>query len=153
MLARGIALAVTGLAACGPGDGGTLDANGRSLERPYTPSIGSRFGAANFPPTFSGIQGGFFELFCTECHAGGAAPKGLDLTGADAYGRLVDRASLGSPDLLLVEPGNPDASYLVRKLDGGPGIAGRQMPRDRPARPQGEIDTIRQWIANGAGND
>lgn len=153
LLVRALALAVLALAACEPGDGSTLDAYGRSPERPYAPSMGSRYGAASFPPTFSGIRQGFFDAFCVECHAGGAAPKGLDLSDAEAYGRLVERASAQRADLLLVEPGNPAASYLVVKLEGGPGLVGRQMPRDRPARPQEEIDVIRLWIQFGAGND
>lgn len=154
ILGGAVALAaIAALAACEPGDGSTLDAYGRSREHPYAPSLGSRYGAASFPPTFSGIRQGFFDAFCVECHAGGSAPKGLDLSDEDAYGRLVNRTSAERPDLLLVDPGNPGASYLVVKLEGGPGLVGRQMPRDRPARPQEEIDVIRLWIQDGAGND
>ena len=81
------------------------------------------------------------------------APKGLDLVGDHAYELLVDAPAAQRPSLTRVEPGEADRSYLVIKLEGGPGMAGRQMPRGRAARPPSEIATIRQWIADGAADD
>ncbi len=57
------------------------------------------------------------------------------------------------PALFRVEPGNPDDSYLIRKLEGGPDIVGFQMPPTELGEahlPQEEIDVIRQWITEGA---
>ena len=55
----------------------------------------------------------------------------------------------GQSNVMLVAPGDPDASYLVRKLENTPGITGGVMP---PAGmlPQAQIDDIRQWITDGA---
>jgi hypothetical protein len=53
---------------------------------------------------------------------------------------------------MRVKASDPDNSYLVRKIQGGPGIVGGQMPLGGPYLPQATIDTIRQWIANGAMN-
>jgi hypothetical protein len=57
-----------------------LDGAGRSIDKPWAPAQGSRYGAASFAPTFSGVQTEFFNAFCTECHSGAGAPRGLDLT-------------------------------------------------------------------------
>ena len=59
--------------------------------------------------------------------------------------------------LVLVVPGNPGASFLMRKLtDDLPsdGSLGGPMPRARRSSgrmiPQTEIDAITCWIAGGA---
>ena len=51
--------------------------------------------------------------------------------------------------LLRVEPGNPDDSYLIRKLEGT-ASEGDQMPLGGPPLPQSTIDFARQWITDGA---
>src|SRR5262245_64445845 len=43
----------------------------------------------------------------------------------------------GRPGLLIVKPGDPDASYLVRKIEGTRGISGLQMPQGCPGTPSG----------------
>ena len=52
--------------------------------------------------------------------------------------------------MVRVARGLPDESYLVWKIEGNPDIVGVQMPFGGPMLPQGEIDAIRTWIANGA---
>jgi hypothetical protein len=52
---------------------------------------------------------------------------------------------------MRVNPGNPNMSYLITKLEG-PGASGGQMPPSGPM-PQAEIDVIRQWIMDGAVDD
>jgi hypothetical protein len=54
------------------------------------------------------------------------------------------------PTLQRVTPGNPDASYLIQKLEGTPGIVALRMPRNAPPLDQTTISVIRQWISNGA---
>lgn len=135
---------------CGPGDGSSLDMDGMSKRHPWAPSLGSRFGAASFPATFGGIQKGFFVPICGDCHSGAAAPVGLDLAGQNTYELTVNSPSAEQGSLKVVLPNNPAESYLIQKLEGAPGISGLQMPRDRPARPEEEIDTIKQWIQEGA---
>jgi hypothetical protein len=64
---------------------------------------------------------------------------------------LVVTPSNEVPDLFRVEPGNPDDSYIVRKLEGDPSIVGTRMPPPpRAPLDQEEIDVIRQWIIDGA---
>ena len=97
-----------------------------------------------------------FSMNCASsgCHSGPAGntlPTGMDLTSADAsFASLVNVSSLQQSALLRVNPGNPDESYLVRKLEGGPMIDGQQMPAIGGPLPQATIDRIRSWIENGA---
>lgn len=135
---------------CEPGDGSTLDEHGRAYEHEYAPGLGSRYGAVVFEPTYRGVAREFFARFCTSCHAGPSAPKGLDLSEDLAYDSLVGVPSAVRPTQLLVDPEYPEDSYLLVKLRGGQGMTGRRMPRNRPARPDAEIELLRQWIIGGA---
>jgi len=103
-------------------------------------------------PTFTEIQETILVPFCT-CHTGANPPQGLILNTAATYDQLVDEPSVQMPTLLRVEPGNPDNSYLIRKLEGGPNIAGAQMPRGGPPLSQETIDDVRAWITDGALNN
>jgi hypothetical protein len=114
-------------------------------------------------PTFSSISSSVFETTdssgrqaCTTCHTNvGRTPTGgLNLTSGAAYNALVGVASLQKPGEVLVVPGNPDASYLIKKLEGDAGIVGKRMPRNGPPYlTAGEILVIRRWIELGAKND
>ena len=53
------------------------------------------------------------------------------------------------PELNRVEPGDPDNSYLVQKLEGT-AAAGAQMPFGGPPLDEALIGDIRQWISDGA---
>ena len=125
--------------------------NGRGLDENGNP-IGSDGGGlpVAFEPTFSNIQQNVFSSICVECHVGAQAPQGLRLDSLNSYESLVNVRSDEQSDLMRVNPGNPDASYLIRKLEGGPNITGGQMPFNRPALQQNTINAIRVWIAQGA---
>ncbi|MDZ7266496.1 MAG: hypothetical protein ONB48_03520 [candidate division KSB1 bacterium] len=103
-----------------------------------------------FEPTLANIQRFVFSPICVECHSGAKAPKGLKLEADDAYKSLVNVPSVEKPEYLRVKPFDPDNSYLVRKLEGGPDIADKRMPLDRPPLPREQIRVIRRWIAGGA---
>ena len=117
----------------------------------------------NLTPTFSSIQTEIFNttdssgrLACINCHnpAGRAFTAGLDLTSPGSYGRLVGVASVQRPGLQRVRPGDPDASYLIHKLEGGPAIVGTRMPRGTgPFLTTGQMQIVRRWIELGANND
>ena len=107
--------------------------------------------------SFAALQGDIFGPFCSGCHtgpSGSALPGGMDLSStADSYASLVGVSSIQQPTLDRVEPGNPDDSYLVRKLEGGPDITGTRMPQGGPFLNQAAMDRIRQWITDGAPNN
>jgi hypothetical protein len=132
----------TALVGCGAGNGEGLDDNGRPVGE----------GGADTPPlapTFSSIQANIFTPDCTVCHAGANAPLGLRLDEVNSFGMLVGIPSVQVPGLLHVDPGAPDLSYLIHKLEGTAAIGG-QMPLNAPALPQSTIDFVRQWITDGA---
>ncbi|MBS0419213.1 MAG: Ig-like domain-containing protein [Proteobacteria bacterium] len=132
-------------ALCGcAGNGNGLDANGS----PITPGGGSSGGPLT--ADFKSIQENIFTPICTKCHIGASAPEGLQLDATHSYSLLVGVASTEQPLVKRVEPGDPDSSYIIRKLQGSPGISGQQMPFGGPYLPQSTIDVIRQWITNGA---
>jgi len=126
------------------GDGHGLDENGNP--------IGADGGGlpVAFEPTFPNIQTKVFSAICIECHVGSQAPHGLRLDPENSYASLVHVRSAEQPALFRVNPGNADESYIIRKLEGGPGITGGQMPLNRPALPQDTVNAIRFWIAHGA---
>ena len=62
----------------------------------------------------------------------------------------VGVASGQQPALQLIEAGNPDQSYLVRKIEGDPSINGQQMPRGGPPLSTDLIEMIRAWTLDGA---
>ncbi len=125
------------------GSGEGLNANGLPID--------SGNGAP--PPLsadFQSIQDNVFTPICARCHSGASAPEGLQLDAAHSYALLVGVPSTEVPSLDRVDPGNPDNSYIVLKLEGAPAIAGVQMPFGGPYLPQSTIAVIRQWITNGA---
>lgn len=111
-------------------------------------------------PTFASIQANIFELTdsagrnsCISCHTNvGRTPAGgLNLLHDVAYDQLVNVTAGQRADLKYVTPGNPDASYLLHKIDGRAGIVGLKMPRNGPPfMTEGQILILRRWIELGA---
>jgi hypothetical protein len=133
-----LALALLGLASCA-GNGEGLDANGEPI--------------VAGPPAnsdFAEIQSTIFTPICTTCHVGANAPQGLRLDAANSYAMLVNVASAQSPGLLRVNPGNPDASYLVQKIEGTAAVGVRMPANGPPYLSQTQLDLVRRWITAGA---
>lgn len=106
-------------------------------------------GGSMLQANFDSIQESVFDARCITCHIGASAPQGLRLDEANSFALLVGVASGNEPSLLRVDPGNPDDSYLIRKLEGTQSV-GARMPLGGPFLPQADIDVIRQWIIDGA---
>lgn len=117
----------------------------------------------NLTPTLSSIQHEIFSnsdssgrAACTQCHNAGNRNNaaGLSLVEGVSYGELVNVASRNKPGAIRVIPGDPDASYLIHKLEGRSDIVGQRMPRTGgPFLTAGQISIIRRWIELGAHND
>lgn len=115
----------------------------------------------NLTPTLSSISTEIFQTTdlagrtsCVTCHTNvGHPPAGnLNLAG-DPYTALVNVASAQRSGAVLVIPGDPESSYLVRKLEGRD-INGLRMPRNGPPYlTDGQITVIRRWIEIGAPRD
>lgn len=104
-------------------------------------------------PNFSEIQAAVFTPTCatSTCHSGGSPAAGLNLDANNSYSMLVGVASSQDASVLRVNPGNPSASYLVQKLEGTASGGGPMPPSG--SLEQATIDTIRQWISDGAIDD
>jgi len=106
--------------------------------------------------TLPSIQAKVFSIYCVGCHTDGTAPFGLRLDPEFSAGDLINVVSPRDPDpmhptLIRVVPGDPDASFLIQKLEGtqAPELGGR-MPDGGPYLSTSTINVIRQWIQDGA---
>lgn len=89
---------------------------------------------------------------CLACHTLEEPEAQLVLENGAGYEAMVGRPSTQVPDLLLVDPGDPEGSYLWRKLSHDVGV-GRGMPRTVVGSvrlPDDELELYRRWIADGA---
>lgn len=110
-------------------------------------------GNGGLQPTLQSIQTTIFGPICAQagCHVGAGAQQGLALDSVDnSFENLVGTASTEVPALLRVDPGDPENSYLVHKIEGRSTIVGAQMPLNQPALSSAQITAIRTWIQNGA---
>lgn len=88
------------------------------------------------------------------CHNSEGPAGGLDLSSAEAsYAALIDVPVVNSVALqngwVLVKPGDPDLSFLVRKIEL-PGLGeGAPMPMTTKLHPYYE-KLVRDWITEGA---
>ena len=142
--ARGLVLVVlwlVGLTIACAGSGKGLDEFGSPL---------GEGGGGVLEPTFSSIQANIFTPICTQCHAGASAPLSFSLQAGFSYDQLVGVPSVEVPELSRVDPGQPDNSYVVMKIEGAPGITGGRMPLGLSPLSAERIAAVRGWIADGA---
>ena len=115
-------------------------------------ALGGGTGTGGLQPTLPSLQEHVFGAICINCHVPGGAGDFMFLdTEEHTYQSLVDMPSLENPALDRVEPGDPEASYVVHKIEGRADIAGDPMPPPPESRLTPEqIAAIREWIENGA---
>jgi hypothetical protein len=77
-----------------------------------------------------------------------AGARGEPPSDQEMYEALIGQPA-GSSDRLLVDPGNPDNSEVVHRLEL-PSDANGPMPPPNGGLPEEKIDRIRAWIAGGA---
>lgn len=106
--------------------------------------------------TLTQLQSTIFTPTCSGCHTGGGSslPASMDLSStAASFAALVGVASTEQPSVLRVSAGDPDASYLVRKIEGAAGITGGRMPLGGAPLDPALIANVRTWISEGAQNN
>src|SRR5206468_11973127 len=127
-----LAAALRTLAACGGGSGDNAP-------------------PAGLQPTLASIQDNVFTVTCAVpgCHGGAGAQQGLRLDPGFSAGNLINVPSPRDPNLIRVVPGDPDASFIIQKLQGTQTL-GDRMPDGGPYLTTATVNVIRQWIQDGA---
>lgn len=103
-------------------------------------------------PTLAQLQASVFGPRCAGCHngSGGGLPGSMNLSSAAAtHAALVGVTSVQVAPQLRVNAGNPDNSYLIRKLEGTQTV-GERMPFGGPFLDAATINQVRAWIQAGA---
>jgi hypothetical protein len=95
-----------------------------------------------------------FEDKCVYCHHADSASE-VDLTSPFGPQGLIERPNSwkGSSFTLLVDPGNPDNSFILHKVSEtslDPEVEGQPMPIQIPPLSEAEIDVVANWIDTGA---
>ena len=93
---------------------------------------------------FAGCAGEGRESLCHGAASGGLT---LNLAPRASGGDTIGVPSTEVPSLLRVAPGDPEGSYLLKKMEGSAGAVGDRMGSGDPA----EIALVRRWIRSGAG--
>jgi hypothetical protein len=130
------------LAGCGAGSGEGLDQSGDPLNGIETIPLADNF---------KSIQSNIFTPSCalSGCHSGPAPQAGMSLEAGKSFSNIVNRSSSEVPSLQRITAGDPDNSYLIRKVEGIASV-GVQMPRNAPALSAQKIAVLRSWVSKGA---
>ncbi len=112
------------------------------------------FVASDYPASTVSFQNDVVPILANNgcssmfCHGGDSPPSNYSVKTA------TDMLGPGNEALQLEEcnitRGEPDNSYLIKKLEGAPGIIGDRMPFGGGPMDPAELDVIRQWIVEGA---
>jgi len=141
------------LTACaGSGGGGGGGTPRPTCKPPAQPTVSF---ANNIQPIFNR------SCALAGCHVGPVPTGPVDLSVGQAYGQTVNVKSAQQPNLKRFLPGKPDQSYRIRKIEGGPNIAGVLMPQGCPGAPLNgarclsadDMAAIRQWVTECALNN
>ena len=99
-------------------------------------------------PKFSKTILPLLQADCTPCHITDNPPAGnLSL---NSYSGIMTGGTLGA----VVKPGDPSGSHIILLLEGkDPALPGLQMPLGGTPLTQPEIQTIANWIKEGAPNN
>ena len=139
-----LALALLGCS----GDGTTLGPDGAPAmdAAPPDTTIGTS-GA----PTMAQLSREIFTPNCafSGCHGGASPSAGMSLAADRIAGQIIGVISPTS-GMKRIDPGNPEGSYLLKKLRGDAGISGDQMPLGAAPLSAAQLDLVRAWIAAGA---
>lgn len=109
--------------------------------------------------TLSSLKAKYFKGSCvfSGCHDKRSAEGGIDFTVEGLHAVLVgvpaEDEKAGPRGKLRVVAGDPDASFMVQKVEGTMGKdEGDWMPQgtDEPIDPECRIKMLRQWISDGA---
>jgi hypothetical protein len=126
----------------------------------FTPAI-DRIPAPIANPSFARDIAPLLAATCASsgaCHGGVAPQKDMNLSAATAYAAMVNVAGQFAPAEApwRVRPGAPESSLVFRLIDTAvarPGGYPYRMPLTSTPLPSAVIETIRNWIEQGALNN
>ncbi|EDM73595.1 hypothetical protein PPSIR1_12413 [Plesiocystis pacifica SIR-1] len=112
-------------------------------------------------PSLSNVAAVVFQQSCAfnACHGASAQAAGLNLQAPDLHAELLDHEVLGNPGASLIEPGDPEASWLYELVSScspgeAMGLSASSMPLNAPVLlDDASIALVREWIAAGAPDD
>ncbi len=117
---------------------------------------------AEQPATLTSMRETIFRGSCTfsACHDGIAPAAGLDLASDQVHSNLLNHdIAFAQTDKALVQPGNPDESWLMdmislcEPIDDAENVLAH-MPRNSPTLlPPGLVAKVRDWILAGAADN
>jgi hypothetical protein len=81
---------------------------------------------------------------CAICHTGQRPPKGLSLIPAK-IASAIDAPSAEVPTLSIIDTANPEASYMLKKIEGASDITGSKMPKGRHLA-EADLEVLKAWI-------
>ena len=118
--------------------------------QPATVSYANDIVALFLPDKYNCLEAG--------CHGGGLASSHYSLASYEEVLQAGDEAK--QLDMCAVKPGDPDASYLLWKVEGRPGILMQRMPLGCVSSPDpndcvsaSDVNLVRTWILEGARNN
>lgn len=82
--------------------------------------------------------------------------KPMELTAGQAYANIVSVSAFELAAMNRIEPGDPDDSYLIHKIQGtqaSVGGSGSQMPLGGTPLDAATIQLIRMWVEQGANDN
>lgn len=148
-LAFGVSLLLgAAIAGCPPG----------SLEDPERFLDGGPGGGSATCPTGYDVPSDLFAKKCVDlCHDDSDPDGALDLKSADPASRMIGVPSSDGDcaTRLLIDPANPEQSFLIEKLTSKSPQCGDQMPDTLTKATASEIECVRQWVYGlvGSGTD
>jgi hypothetical protein len=114
--------------------------------------VESEDGGSGDPVTLSELQASLFTPSCavSGCHNSASARAGLILASGSTFNETVNVASSQRPTIDIIEPGDPESSYMVKKLRGDSDIDGARMPDGGPFLSAEQMAELASWINSGA---
>lgn len=88
-----------------------------------------------------------FSSSCAGCHGGQKPRKDMRLEPGVWEKFTINVTSSEREEFKIIAPGQPEQSYLLKKIRGDRSISGDRMPPGYPLN-DSEIQTIHQWIAS-----
>lgn len=143
MKTLGLVFVMAALVGCGGGDDDGSDGGDGGGEVTYADDVQPIFVAK-----------------CNFCHHPNSATD-LDLTSPFGEEGAVNRRSIafemyGDDQEFMIDPGNPDASFILTKVIGTelrPEVEGAVMPYEIAPLDAGQVDDVVAWIEAGANDD